>query len=191
MITQTKVGIIVFALAVLLGPLYTVDGYSIVTNLVSELGAQHTPNNFIMICAFIAFGVGIVIDGLKKFQIPLLPFILFGLAMVIVGIFPHKPLDASQSFNTMYHNLHGIVASIAGTAITVGFIWQGFRTQGKQRIVCFYMALIATTLPILMLSIPNYKGIIQRFMYLNILGWLWLKYPIILANKPLHKSLYE
>ena len=50
MITSTKVGIIVFALAVLLGPLYTVDEYSIVTNLVSELGAQHTPNNFIMIC---------------------------------------------------------------------------------------------------------------------------------------------
>ena len=46
MITPTRVGIVVFALAVLLGPLYTVDEYSTVTNLISELGAQHTPNNF-------------------------------------------------------------------------------------------------------------------------------------------------
>ena len=191
MITPTKVGIIVFILAVLLGPLYTVNGYSIVTNLVSELGAQHTPNNFIMICAFITLGMGIVIDGVRMFQTPLLPFILFGVAMVIVGIFPHKPLDASQSFNIMYHNLHGIVASIAGTAITVGFIWQGFRTRGGQRVICFYMALIATILPILMLSISGYKGIIQRVMYLHILGWLWLKYPVILTDRALHENLYK
>jgi hypothetical membrane protein len=191
MITPTKVGIIFFALAVLLGPLYTVDEYSIVTNLVSELAAQHTPNNFIMICAFIALGVGVVYDGVRTFQIPLLPFILFGLAMAIVGIFPHKPLDASRSFNTLYHNLHGIVASIAGTAITVGLIWQGFRTYGRQRLICFYIALIATVLPILMLSIPSYKGIIQRVMYLHIFSWLWLKYPFILADKNLPKNLYK
>jgi len=183
MITPTRVGIVVFAIAVLLGPLYTVDEYSTVANLISELGAQHTPNNFIMICAFIVLGLGILVDGVRKFQIPLLPFILFGLSMAIVGVFPHKPLDSSQGFNAMFHNLHGIVASIAGTAITGGFIWQGFRTHGRQRIICFYMAMIATIFPILMLSIPSHKGIIQRVMYLHILGWLWIKYPGILANK--------
>lgn len=191
MIRPTRVGIIVFALAILLGPLYTAEEYSIISNSVSELGAQHTPNNFIMICAFITFGVGIVLDGVKRFQFPLLPFILFGLAMAIVGVFPHKPVDSSQSFNAIYHNLHGILASIAGTAITVGFIWQGFRTHGRQRIICFYMALIATIFPILMLSIPNYKGIIQRVMYVNILAWLWLKYPVILTNKTLHKNFHK
>ena len=139
-----------------------------------------------MICGFIALGVGIVLDGVRRFQISLLPFILFGLAMAIVGVFPHKPLDSSQSFNIMHHNLHGIVVSIAGTAITVGFIWQGFRTHGRQRIICFYLAMIATIFPILMLSNPSYKGIIQRILYLHILGWLWLKYPVILANKNLH-----
>ena len=191
MITPTRVGIVVFALAVLLGPLYTVDEYSTVTNLISELGAQHTPNNFIMICAFIALGGGVLLEGIRKFQVSLLPFILFGLAMAIVGIFPHKPLDSSQSFNAMYHNLHGIIANIAGTAITVGFTWQGFRTHGRQRIICFYMAIIAIIFPILMLSIPSYQGIIQRVMYLHILGWLWIKYPVIIANKALHKNPYE
>lgn len=155
MIRPTRVGIIVFSLAVLLGPLYTAEEYSIISDLVSELGAQHTPNNFIMICAFITFGVGIVLDGVRMFQIPLLPFILFGLAMAIVEVFPHKPLDSSQGFSVIYHDLHGIVASIVDVAITVGFIWQGFRS-GRQRINCFYMALVATIFPILMLSIPEH-----------------------------------
>ena len=54
---------------------------------------------------------------------------------------------------------------------------QSFRTNGKQRMVCFYMAMVAIVFPILMLNIPNYQGLTQRVMYLQILGWLWEKYP--------------
>lgn len=182
MFTLTRIGITIFALAVVFGPLYTVDEYSAVSNLISELGAQQTQNNFIMIIAFVILGGGIVIDGVRRFRIAQLPFILFGLAMAIVGIFPHKPIDTSLIYNATYHSLHGIIASIASTVITVGFIWQGFRTDGRQRIICYYMALVAIVFPILMLSIPSYQGIVQRVMYLQVLGWLWMRYPIILAN---------
>lgn len=177
MITFTRIGIAFFTLAVVLGPLYTVAEYSVVTNLISELGAQHTQNNFIIIIAFIVLGGGIVIDGIRTFRLALLPFILFGAAMVIAGLFPHKPLDTSVGFNSAIHNIHGIIASFAGTVITVGFIWQGFRNNGSQRIICFYLAAVAIVFPLLMLNIPDFQGGIQRLMYLQILGWLWLKYP--------------
>jgi hypothetical membrane protein len=186
MVTLTRVGIAIFALAVVFGPLYTVDEYSVVSNLISELGAQHTQNNFIMIIAFVLLGGSIVIDGARRFHIALLPFILFGLAMAVVGLYPHKPIDAGLNFNATYHNLHGIIASIAGTVITVGFIWQGLKTDGRQRIICFYMAGVAILFPILMLTFPNYQGITQKIMYLQMLGWLWIKYPIILANQALN-----
>jgi hypothetical membrane protein len=186
MVTLTRVGIAIFALAVVFGPLYTVDEYSVVSNLISELGAQHTQNNFIMIIAFVLLGGSIVIDGARRFRIALLPFILFGLAMAVVGLYPHKPIDAGLNFNATYHNLHGIIASIAGTVITVGFIWQGLKTDGRQRIICFYMAGVAILFPILMLTFPNYQGITQKIMYLQMLGWLWIKYPIILANQALN-----
>jgi len=185
MITFTKIGITVFALTALCGPLYTVNDYSIVSNVISELGAQHTQNNFIIIIGFILIGGGILIDGIKHFRVSLLPFIFFGLAMSIVGLFPNKPLDSSLSFNSTYHNLHGIIAILAGTAITVGFIWHGFITKGKQRIICFYLAGVSLGFPILMLSFPKYQGIIQRIMYLQILGWIWIKYPITLTNQAL------
>ena len=185
MITITRIGIAIFTFAVLSGPAYTNKEYSVISNLISELGAQNTQNNFIMIIAFTLLGSCIAIDGVRKFHISLLPFIFFGFAMAIVGIFPHKPLDTSINYNPTYHNLHGVIAGIAGTVITIGFIWQGFRTIGKQRIVCLYMAFTAIIFPVFMLSCPDYKGIIQRVMYIQILGWLWIKYPMVLAGKQL------
>lgn len=185
MITTTRAGIFIFALVVLLGPLYTVQKYSFVSNLISELGAQHTPNNFIMISAFIALGGGIAFDGIKRFRKPILPFILYGLSMALVGIFPHKPIDATINYNALYHDLHGINASIAGTLMTIGLLWQGFVMNGLHRIICFYMAGVSIIFPIFMLSFPNYQGIIQRVIYFQILGWVWFKYQDVLANQSL------
>ena len=108
--------------------------------------------------------------------------------MVVVGVFPHKPIDATINFNDTFHILHGIIASVAGILITIGFIWQGFRTNGRQRVICFYMAAIAILFPILMLTIPYYRGIIQRIMYLQVFGWLWMKYPIIFAKQSLYSA---
>ena len=50
---MTKISILLFALIVLLGPIYTVKGYSAISNLISELGAQKTENNYIMIVGFL------------------------------------------------------------------------------------------------------------------------------------------
>jgi len=188
MISATRSGIAVFGVAVLCGPLYTVDGYSVVSNLISELGAQHTANNFIMVAAFIVLGGGIFFDGMRRFRPDVLPLMLFGLAMTVVGIFPHKPLDSSLSFNVLYHNLHGITASVAGTLITIGLIWQGIRTKGVQRLICFYLAGVGIIFPLLMLRFPEYQGLVQRVMYLQILGWMWVYYPLILAGQQLHSA---
>lgn len=188
MITLTRLGIAIFAIAAVAGPLYTVQEYSVISDLISELGAQNTKNNYIMITAFMILGGSIAVDGVRKFHVSLLPFILFGLAMAVVGVFPHKPLNPSLAYNPTYHQLHGIMASVAGTVITVGFAWQGFRTHKMQRAVCFYVALVAMIFPVLMLSFPGYQGIIQRIMYIQILGWVWVKYPDTLAKQPLHRT---
>lgn len=177
MSTLSRIGIAIFAITVMLGPLYTLDEYSSNSNLISELGAQHSPNGFIMVVAFLVMGTSIAVDGLRRFQRSLIPFILFGLAMGAVGLFPHKPIDPSIDFNQAYHNWHGILASVAGAAITTGFVWQGFICRGKRRYICFYLALVALLFPALMLGLPDYQGLIQRLMYLQLLGWIWLCYP--------------
>jgi hypothetical protein len=39
------------------------------------------------------------------------------------------------------------------------------------------MALVALVFPLMMLFFPRHQGLIQRAMYLQVLGWLWFKYP--------------
>ena len=77
------------------------------------------------------------------------------LSIATVGIFPHKPLDTSLVFNSMYHNLHGIMAGVASIVIAIGFIGQGFQTNDKQPFICFYMAGTSTVFPLFIL---NYQG---------------------------------
>jgi len=178
MVTLSRIGIIVFALTVLFGPVFTVKEYSVISNLISELGAQHTKNNFLMIGAFLVLGGLISGDGIRKFRWSNFPFVLFGVFMAVVGLFPHRPLDPSLEYNQLFHDLHGIMASVAGTSLTIGFIWKGFLERNlRERIICFYLALVAIFYPILMLSFPDYQGILQRFMYLQILAWMWFKFP--------------
>ncbi|GAH16275.1 unnamed protein product, partial [marine sediment metagenome] len=77
----TRLGIVIFTMAALSGPRYTVDGYSAINHVISQLGAQNTPNNFIMVAGFLALGIGIIADGIRWFNKPVLPFIAFGLFM--------------------------------------------------------------------------------------------------------------
>jgi len=182
---MTKIGIIVFLMAVLLGPIYTVDGYSNVSNAISELGAQNTSNNYIMIMGFLFVGLGIVIDGVKNYSHSSLPFIVFGACVALAGIFPHKPISEVIDYNMLAHETHKILATIAGVAITIGFIWQGVlfkKSAGK--IPCYYLAAVCTGFPLLMLYVPEYQGIIQRFMYAQVFLWLWYYFPrAIVTNK--------
>jgi len=187
---MTKISILLFALIVLLGPIYTVKDYSAISNLISELGAQKTQNNYIMIFGFIILGIGIFIDSIKNMSYAVIPFMLFGLIMVAVGISPHKPMDPNIEYSTTLHNLHGILATLAGISITIGFIWQGIKSKKTiSKITCFYLAIVCFAFPMLMLAQNEFQGIIQRLMYLQIFIWIWVMFPNkILANKRIHSN---
>ena len=174
----TRLGIAIFAVAVVAGPLYTVPGYSPVANLISELGAQNTPRNFLMVAAFVALGAGIVADGLRKFHRTHAPFIAFGLFMVLVGFFGHKPINPDLPYAAWVHTAHGALATAAGISITVGFAWQAFRRAGTaKRVAAASLAVVSLALPLAMLSFPGYQGAIQRVMYFLVFSWLWVYYP--------------
>jgi len=183
----TRISIIVFVLVVLLGPIYTVDNYSHISNLISELGAQNTKNNFIMIIGFLVLGFGVLIDAYKRMSYSIIPFALFGLFMAMAGIFPHKPIDSNIPYNATAHSLHSLSATLAGISISAGFIWQGFLSRSKiQKAICFYLAIACFVFPMLMLSMNNYQGILQRIMYLQVFTWLWVMFPVrTMAKKSL------
>jgi hypothetical protein len=183
---MTRIAIVVFALMVLTGPLYTVDGYSSISNVISELGAQRTQNNYIAIGGFLVLGLGILFGSFRKFSCQIVPFALFGLFMAIAGLSPHKPIDQSLVYSSTLHGIHSASATLAGISITVGFVWQGLLSKSAiGKTVCFYLAVVCFAFPMLMLAYGDYQGLIQRLMYLQIFAWLWVMHPDkIIAGKP-------
>jgi hypothetical membrane protein len=174
----TRTGILLFSAAVLAGPLYTVDGYSVVQNVVSELGAQNTKNSSVMVAGFLALGVGLAVDGARRFQWPALPFVAFGVFMALAGLFAHKPLAPGVPFNEATHIAHSVLASMAGVAVTVGLLWHGVRTRGTwRRGSAMALGALCVMLPLGMLAMPQYQGLIQRVMYLLVFAWLWACFP--------------
>lgn len=176
--TLTRFGILVFVAAVLLGPWYSAEGYSHTANLISELGAQHTPNRFTMVLGFLCLGGGILINGVQPFSMRALPFAAFGGFMLLAGLFPHMPIDPSLPFDPVKHEVHGMMAIAAGISIAAGMLWQTFVAPGRsQRLAAGAVAVASVLMPWLMLSYPEVQGLTQRLMYLAIFAWLWCYYP--------------
>lgn len=174
----TRVGIVLFVLAVAAGPLYTVPGYSITENLISELAAQNTPGNWIMAVAFVALGAGIIADGARRYSRQLAPFMAFGAFMALVGLFGHKPTAADVPYIAWVHSTHSALATAAGFCITIAFAWQALRQPSwSQRLFAGVLAVVCVALPLAMLSYPAVHGAIQRIMYALIFVWLWANYP--------------
>ncbi len=76
---------------------------------------------------------------------------------------------------------------LAGISITIGFVWQGVLSkQIASKLICFHLAIVCFAFPVLMLKIPEYRGLVQRLMYVQVLGWIALQYPEkIMADKTL------
>lgn len=175
---MTRLGILLFTTLVALGPLYTVAGYSPVTNVISELAAQGTPGNYIMSAGFVVLGLSLVVDGLRPWRAVHLPFMAFGFFFGGAGLFGHRPIDPELPYTLWVDAVHSALATLAGIALTAGFVGQGFQPSLlRWRVTAFTLAALCVLLPLLMLSFPPYQGLIQRFMYLCVFFWLWEFYP--------------
>jgi len=174
----TRVTIALFVVVVGLGPLYTAEGYSPIVNVISELAAQNTPRNYVMATAFVALGAAVLYDGVRKFRRSLMPFMLFGVAFGAAGLFGHKPIHAAVPYAVWLDIAHSALATTSGIALTVGFLWQAAVASSKaQKFISTALAIACVALPLLMLNMPLYQGLIQRVMYLLVFAWLWVFYP--------------
>jgi hypothetical protein len=174
----TRLAILVFAAAVLAGPWYTVDGYRVAVNAISELAAQGTQCAWIMRLGFIVLGTAIVADGLRSRRPHVVPFIAYGLFMAAAGLVAHRPIQPSMPYDRLADQLHSVAASLAGFAITIGLVWDGILAPSRvRRGVALATALLCVVMPLGMMYLPAYQGLIQRLMFAAVLAWLWFYYP--------------
>ncbi len=99
--------LMIFVMFVL--PFYSFEGYCIIKNTTSHLGAQGAPNAWIMNIVFILLGAASVVAGwlnLKQFWFQKIILTVFGLALIMTGIFQHAPLLADIPYSVRNDELH-------------------------------------------------------------------------------------
>jgi hypothetical membrane protein len=157
-------------------PYYTAGGYTIFKNTTSQLGAQHTPNAWVMNITFAVLGIASVIESLKhfkKYPFQMVMMILFGMSFILVATFHHAPITEGISYNVTADDLHSLFATIVGISFTtLSFSSAFILSKRLQKVIAILVSLSSLVLSMLMFNLPLYMGIWQRLMFMISFAWL-------------------
>ncbi|TAA71753.1 DUF998 domain-containing protein [Planococcus salinarum] len=149
-------------------------GYSILSNTTSHLGAQGSPYSWIMNIFFISLGLmAILVTYSTRIRYHQVVGAVFGLSLILTGVFPHAPLVDSVPVNHLQDQIHSLSATSTGFSFTLLAAGHGFISTGPQRIAGIVMAIVAVIISIAMGIFPAITGLLQRVMFVGAFGWLF------------------
>jgi len=153
---------------------FSLEGYSLLSNTTSHLGAQGSPNAWLMNLVFVCLGLMAVLTTYTT-RIPFHQVMgaLFGLSLMMTAFFQHAPLAPGTPINQMHDMWHSVFASSTGFSFTILAAGHVFLSQHRQRYVALLMAVIAIVVPLGMMAFPAYMGLFQRLMFITAFGWLF------------------
>lgn len=168
---------ILFLAVSFLLPFFSFDGYSIISNTTSHLGAQGSPYALVMNTVFMLLGIMAILHIWKTKLLYARVFgLIFGLSLALTGVFQHAPLVESLHVNQFHDLLHSVFATSTGFSFTLFAAGHAFMSRGTQRRAAITLAIIALAVPLIMFSMPSVMGITQRFMFIAAFYWLFFYY---------------
>ena len=173
-----KIFYLIMLLVIFILPHYSLEGYSILENTTSELGAQSTPNAWIMNLIFVGLGLCSIWAGwvfLGRNWIIKLILLLFGTALIMTAIFHHAPIDKALPHSLREDQLHSLFANITGFSFSVFAFSLGWIAENRRhKIMAFIIVVLAPILSIMMFSefTENWRGIWQRLIFILMFGWM-------------------
>ena len=163
-------------LAMFVLPVFSFAGYSILENTTSQLGAQNTPNAWIMNLVFIMVGFASIIEGwihLKAFWFHKFIITIFGLTLILTALFQTAPIVEGVPFNDYEDKMHTFFANIVGFSFAVFAFSAAFIVRTTwERVLALLVSIMAIGLSVLMFSIDGYAGLFQRMMFMIAFAWL-------------------
>ncbi len=174
---------LIIAYCIMLGvifilPAYTIDSYSIISNTASELGAQETPNAWVMNLTFALLGLMTILAGwvpLKKFVFQKVILLVFGISLSLTGVFRHAPIQEMVAYDLYQDQLHSFFATLTGFSFTVLAISMAFILKDKRaKLLALFIGFAAAVLSGLMFEAEAFKGIWQRIIFILCFGWIIL-----------------
>ena len=116
-----------------------------------------------MNAVFALLGVASVLDGWQRlrglwFHRPAL--CAFGLALILVAIFPHAPVPANVAFSTREDEPHSLFSGIVGVSFIALAVASGFAgVAGRDRCRGPSVGACATLMALPVLAIPDAAGV--------------------------------
>ena len=172
-----RIGLVVSAVMLAGAAVVAGDGYSIVSNTISESGAQGSANPWVM-------RGGVLLTALSMFALTSRAptwsqgakrwLRAYAASLVMLALFPESPWTGA-SHNEAIATLH----TVFGVAATVAFVFGAMAVSRSRpeeahgaRLVDWVVIVSVVVIPQVMLLASAYDGLLQRFAVL--LGYIWL-----------------
>ena len=193
-----SIAVAYFIAVIVLAHFFVPPLYDWTQNTVSDLASQGHTYKWIMQTGFIGFGLlltwGVIFHFAKNRRAYFLLFVaVYGLSILMSGIFCTMPIDPFMSYSVSESKLHSMFATIAGVAMSLGIFWQVIVSLNQRerwtRIAFFVLVIGISGLfglaenHILMLD----KGIVQRVLYLVGLAWLVYEEQLLISERNISK----
>jgi hypothetical membrane protein len=176
--------IVYFATAIVVAHFFAPSGYDWTRNTISDLGSQGHGRKWIMQAGFIGFGILLAAGlawkshALGRVSPPDSLVLIYGLAILLAGVFCAAPLDGDLAYSVREAQVHSLCATVAGIALSAGILWYGLAAASTAvRIYHLAFLVLITTVSVAFGAAENGhflvgKGIVQRVLYL--VGFVWL-----------------
>ena len=179
--SYTALGVFIIIAAIVFGPLFAHPGFDWVANTTSQQAGQMVQGAWLMRFGFVAFGIGVLLDAipdLRRGRYENGLFVFFGVSMVLVAVFSHKPLDPTHFFDATDDFLHSVFATLMGFAYGIGVAWRMVSMRQKLDVVFSAIAAMSSIiLPLAMWQFPEIAGLLQRVMFFISFVWFALYLP--------------
>lgn len=177
------ISVLYFILVIIVASFFTPEGYSLLTNTISEMASQQLPNAWIMRVGFIGFGVimsaGLGFDIKTKRISPwvAIPFIGYALSIFATGIWSTNYSLSVAPYSEFETNMHSLFATLAGFLLIAAILIEAVITK-KMQVRWFNIAFVLgiSLFSGLYALFPEIQGIFQRVMYLVSFWWMILFY---------------
>lgn len=167
-------------------PFFSTKDYSILLHTTSQLGAQNTPNAWIMNCTFALMGTTTILVGWNHYRTFFLHrvfLVVFGSSLVLAAIYRHAPIPHHVEFSIREDELHSVFATTTGFGFTLLAISTGFIKANKKKCLVPFMAgILATMFSLMMFSFEDYAGVFQRLIFIFSFAWLLFEF----RNSPIN-----
>ena len=157
-------------------PLFSTPDYSIISNTLSQLGAQNTPNAWIMNFTFVSLGIGSIIGGWRYFEgfaFQRLFLILFGAALTFAAFFNHAPVNTLIPYKIAEDGWHSYFIFTAGLTFVILTVSSAFILEKQtDRLLTIAAGVSVIFISVLLSEIPQLAGVWQRLFFIISFGWM-------------------